>query len=160
MKIRSANYTDLDEILNIYVRARSFMRENGNPDQWGDSYPQKELVISDLESGRLRVLVDEADAITGVFSCFVDGDPDYDVINGKWLNDEPYTAIHRVASAGTHKGIFDCILDYCLTFSDNIKIDTYRDNTVMQAILKKRGFVQCGYITIEGLDFITFQLVK
>ena len=160
MKIRSATYADLDEILNIYVRARSFMREHGNPDQWGDSYPQKELVISDLESGRLRVLVDEADAITSVFSCFVDGDPDYDVINGKWLNDEPYTAIHRVASAGTHKGIFDCILDYCLTFSDNIKIDTYRDNTVMQAILKERGFVQCGYITIEGLDFITFQLVK
>ena len=160
MDIKKAAPEELPQILKIYADARDFMRENGNPDQWGDSYPQKELIISDLESGRLRVLVDDTDVITGVFSCFVDGDPDYDVINGKWLNDEPYTAIHRVASAGTHKGIFDCILNYCLTFSDNIKIDTYRDNTVMQAILKKRGFVQCGYITIEGLDFITFQLVK
>ena len=160
MEIRFASYDDLDKILDIYARARAFMREHGNPDQWGDLYPPRELIVEDLEAGRLRVLVDESNALAGVFSCFADGDPDYDVINGKWLNDEPYIAIHRVASAGTHKGVFDCILDYCLTFSNNIKIDTYRDNTVMQSLLKKRGFVECGYITVEGLEFITFQLVK
>ena len=161
MKIRNATYIDLDEILAIYARARSFMRDHGNPTQWGDSYPPKELIVSDLEQGCLRVLIDDENAIAGVFSCFVDGDPDYDVIkDGAWLNDEPYTAIHRIASAGTHKGIFTHILEYCLTFSTNVKVDTHLQNTVMQSVLQKHGFKKCGTITAAGLDFIAFQFVK
>ena len=161
MKIRNATYIDLDEILEIYARARSFMRDHGNPTQWGDSYPSKELIVSDLEQGCLRVLIDDENAIAGVFSCFVDGDPDYDVIkDGAWLNDEPYTAIHRIASAGTHKGIFTHILEYCLTFSTNVKVDTHLQNTVMQSVLQKHGFKKCGTITAAGLDFIAFQFVK
>ena len=161
MKIRNANYEDLEKIFEIYNRARSFMREHGNPTQWGDSYPSKELVISDLEQGCLKVIVDERDAIAGVFSCFIDGDRDYDVIkDGAWLNDEPYTAIHRIASAGTHKGIFTYILEYCLTFSTNIKVDTHLQNSVMQSVLQKHGFKKCGVITADGLDFIAFQFAK
>lgn len=161
MKIRSATYSELDEILDIYARARLFMKEHGNPDQWGDVYPPKELIASDLEQGRLFVLVDDENALAGVFSCLRDGDPDYDDIkNGAWLNDEPYIAIHRIASAGTHKGIFTHILNYCLSFSSNIKIDTYIDNTVMQSILAKHGFKKCGTITAAGLDFIAFQLLR
>ena len=160
MKIRSATYADLDAILNIYARARSFMREHGNPTQWGDSYPSNELVISDLERGCLYLVVDREDAPVGVFACFKDGDPDYDVINGAWLNDLPYTAIHRIASAGTHKGVFSCILDYCLSFSANIKVDTHLDNTVMQSVLKKHGFKLCGTITADGIEYLAFQFVK
>ena len=160
MKIRSATYADLDVVLNIYARARDFMREHGNPDQWGDSYPSKELIISDLEQGCLRLLVDEENAVAGVFSFFADGDRDYDVINGAWLNDEPYVAIHRIASAGTHKGIFTHILNYCLEFSDNIKIDTHLNNTVMQSVLAKHGFIKCGVISADGLEFIAFQFAK
>ena len=161
MKIRAATLSDLDEILKIYARARSFMREHGNPTQWGDSYPSKELVISDLEQGCLFLVIDGENAIAGVFSCFKNGDPDYDVIkNGEWLNDEPYTAIHRIASAGTHKGIFSHILEYCLSFSSNIKVDTHLNNTVMQSVLAKHGFKKCGIITADGLDFIAFQFAK
>lgn len=163
MKIRAALPTDLEQIINIYSHARRFMSENANPDQWGDSYPSKEIITADLEGGHLFVLVDDDNALAGVFSCFIEGDPDYDVINGAWLNDEPYTAIHRIASAGTHKGVFSHILDYCRSFSKNIKIDTYKDNHIMQALLKKHGFEFCGTITVEGVDdmeFIAFQLVN
>ena len=163
MKIRAAQNNDLEKIFKIYDRARTFMRENGNPDQWGDVYPSHELICEDLAGGHLFVVTDDDDAIAGVFSCFVDGDPDYNVINGAWLNDEPYTAIHRIASAGTHKGIFTHIFNFCLTFSDNIKIDTYTQNLVMQSILKKHGFKYCGTITVEGVDdmeFLAFQFVK
>ena len=160
MKIRSATLNDLDTIMNIYTRARAFMREHGNPMQWGDVYPSREIILSDLKENRLRLLVDEQNVVAGVFSIFLDGDPDYDDINGAWLNDEPYVAIHRIASAGTHKGVFTHILNYCLDFSSNIKIDTYTDNTIMQAILAKNGFIKCETINIEGLEFITFHLVK
>ncbi len=160
MKIRAASYADLDQIISIYARARQFMREHGNPTQWGYSYPSNELIISDLEHGCLFLVVDNENAIAGVFSCFVDGDPDYDVIKGAWLNDEPYIAIHRIASAGTHRGIFTHILNYCLTLSSNIKIDTHENNTVMQSVLEKHGFKRCGIITADGLEFIAFQFSK
>ena len=121
MHIRTATHADLDGVYSIYARARRFMRENGNPDQWGDVYPPKELIISDLEEDRLHVLVDENGALAAAFSLFLDGDPDYDEINGAWLNELSYIAVHRVASAGTHKGVFAQILDFCLGFSSNIK---------------------------------------
>lgn len=136
------------------------MREHGNPTQWGYSYPSNELIISDLEHGCLFLVVDNENAIAGVFSCFVDGDPDYDVIKGAWLNDKPYIAIHRIASAGTHRGIFTHILDYCLTLSSNIKVDTHENNTVMQSVLERHGFKRCGIITADGLEFIAFQFSK
>lgn len=160
MKIRPAEITDLESVYSIYERARQFMRENGNPDQWGDVYPSKEIILDDLNNNRLQLLVDENDTPAAVFALFLDGDRDYDVINGKWLNDLPYIAVHRVASAGTHRGVFGQILDFCQSFSSNIKIDTHPDNHIMQSILKKNGFVPCGTITIEGMDFIVFHLSK
>ena len=160
MKIRNARSDDLNTIFDIYDRARAFMRDNGNPEQWGYSYPPHELVLSDLENQNLYVVESEDGSLAGVFSCFPEGDRAYDTINGKWLNDKPYTAVHRVASAGTHKGLFSAVLDFCLQFSDNIKIDTHKQNTVMQHVLKKHGFVQCGTIITDGLPFLAFQLVK
>ena len=67
MKIRAAEHNDLEKIFEIYEHARLFMREHGNPTQWGDSYPSKELVTSDLEQGCLFVVVDDSNAIAGVF---------------------------------------------------------------------------------------------
>ena len=39
--IRKATPADRPEILEIYSRARQFMRETGNPSQWGDTYPPR-----------------------------------------------------------------------------------------------------------------------
>ena len=160
MKIRPAEITDLESVYSIYERARQFMRENGNPDQWGDVYPLREIILDDLNNNRLQLLVDENDTPAAVFALFLDGDRDYDVINGEWLNDLPYIAVHRVASAGTHRGVFGYILDFCQSFSSNVKIDTHPDNHIMQSILKKNGFIPCGTITIDGMDFIVFHLSK
>lgn len=160
MIIRSATHQDLNTILNIYDRARKFMREHGNPEQWGDVYPPNELVKEDIEEKRLYIVEGDDGVAAGVFSYFPDGDPDYDEINGAWLNDEPYVAIHRIASAGTQRGVFSRILEFCLERASNVKIDTHTQNTVMQAILQKHGFVLCGTISIAGMDFLTYQLVK
>lgn len=160
MKVRAASHSDLESIFAIYDRARRFMRENGNPDQWGDSYPSEELILSDLENKRLHLLIDDHGNIAAVFALFLDGDPDYDVINGAWLNELPYIAVHRIASSGTHKGVFTQILDFCLGFSSNIKIDTHFDNHIMQKVLKNHGFLPCGTIRADGLDFLAFQLSK
>ena len=40
MQIRRAKLEDLPQMLLIYQRARRFMKETGNPNQWKDSYPE------------------------------------------------------------------------------------------------------------------------
>ena len=63
-------------------------------------------------------------------------DPTYDIIyDGKWPNDKPYATIHRIASSGEATGIMHTALQYALTLYDNIRIDTHRDNLVMQHLL-------------------------
>lgn len=44
MKIIKANETHIPEILEIYAKARKFMKENGNPTQWEEGYPSREVV--------------------------------------------------------------------------------------------------------------------
>ena len=64
-KIRLAVEADLDRILEIYEIARQFMRENGNPTQWNNGYPQHDLLRKDIEWNRLYV-VEEGEEIKGV----------------------------------------------------------------------------------------------
>lgn len=160
MRIRNATHADLNEIFDIYARARGFMKENSNPNQWGDTYPPEELILSDLNAGALYVLEASDGTLAGVFAFFSEGDPVYDNIDGKWLNNESYVAVHRVASSGTHKGVFGCVVEFCQSFSNNIKIDTHTENTVMQSVLKKHGFVNCGTVIYDGVPFLVFHFCK
>lgn len=158
MTIRPAVAEELSLVLKIYERARDFMRENGNPDQWGDVYPPKELVEENIESGILQVLENDGE-IEGVFAFFPNGDPLYDDINGEWLNSEPYVAVHRIASAGRSKGIFNEILKFCKKYSSNLRIDTYPENAIMRKILIKNGFTECGTVICADMPFIVFHKI-
>ncbi len=158
MKIRNATAADLNEIFDIYSCARAFMKQNGNPLQWGETYPEESVILADLNADSLYVLESDDGLLAGVFAFLKDGDGVYDKIDGKWLNDKPHAAIHRVASNGKQKGIFGDILAFCLGFSDNIKIDTHKDNLIMQSVLKKHGFVECGTVFYDDITLLAFQL--
>ncbi len=160
MKIRNAVISELEEILAIYELARAFMKETGNPDQWRNTYPTPQIVKDDIKKEELYVLYDE-EGIEGVF-VFINGpDPTYDYIDGNWLDDEPYCAVHRVASAQKKKGVLRAVMDYAFSRSDSIKIDTHKDNAVMQHQLEKYGFKRCGIIFLEnGEDRIAYQMKR
>ena len=155
--IRTARPSDWQDILDIYAIARRFMKENGNPTQWGDSFPPEELIREDIRLGRNYVC--EVDGrVQAVFALVPGEDPTYQVIQGAWLNDRPYCTIHRVASRGEVKGIASRILAWCLNRCGNIRIDTHDDNMPMQRVLEKNGFHKCGRIWIEdGTPRIAFQ---
>ena len=158
MAVRNATRDDLERVLQIYEKARAYMQSTGNPDQWGVLYPPQKLVEQDIDEENLFVLVDEGE-IYGVFAFFPEGDTVYDNIDGAWLNDLPYAAIHRVASAGTRRGVLGDCVAFCLTLSKNLKIDTHTDNKIMQHQLKKAGFIECGIIHLDnGEPRIAFQL--
>jgi len=149
LKIRDAIYTDFDSIMEIYGIAREYMIKSGNPGQWGDTYPPNELIQSDIRDGRCKILFDN-DGIHGVFALFREPDPTYGYIEGgKWLNDEAYVTIHRIAGDGKVRGILSCAVEYCKGISDNVRIDTHEKNTTMQHLIEKNGFIKCGTIFLE-----------
>ncbi len=159
MNIRKTKFSDLNTVSEIYSFAREFMRKNGNPKQWNNNYPNEEIIISDIKKGASYV-IENNDEIFGVFTFIVGNDPTYEVIQGKWLNDNPYGTIHRIASNNKINGIMNYCLNFCKSKIDNIKIDTHADNLIMQHLLEKNGFVKCGIIVCDdGTPRIAYQKV-
>lgn len=159
MKISLAELKDLPFIMEIFEYARAFMQTHGNPSQWINGYPSEELMRQEIEAGHCFVCADESGEILGTF-CFIMGeDPTYRYIyDGAWLNDAPYAVIHRLATNGKQKGIAKACLDWCFAHCNNIRVDTHRDNLVMQHILEKYGFRRCGIIHVKnGTERIAYQ---
>lgn len=153
MRIRKTAMADMERVLELYDMARRFMKEHGNPDQWGDTYPPVEMVERDIREGKSYVCEDEG-AITAVFFFDEGEDPDYrEIHDGVWLSDAPYSVIHRIAAPAGRKGTASFCIRWCYEKSGgNIRIDTHRDNIPMQRMLAKNGFQQCGIIYIGGTD--------
>lgn len=157
LTVRAARDAEFDEIRDIYARARLFMRQTGNPDQWRDTTPTDATVREDLAAGRLLVLEDSL-GIAGVFALFFEADPTYARIDGAWLSEGPYLTVHRIASAGRRGGIVAACVAYVQTLGPRMRIDTHADNRVMQQALSRAGFTRCGTIWLEnGEPRIAFQ---
>lgn len=155
--IRRAQPFDRDDIMDIYAAARQFMRNSGNPDQWGDSFPPEALVREDIRLGR-SYICERDGRVQGVFAFLPGEDLTYRVIDGAWLNDRPYCAVHRVASRGEVPGVAGEILAWCLEQCPNIRIDTHEKNRPMRRALEKAGFLSCGVIICDdGTPRVAYQ---
>ena len=154
--VRKAKKEELCEIMRIYRMAQDFMISTGNPNQWRHAHPVRELIESDIERGICHVICGGGalgEEILGVFALCEGEDPTYGYIeDGQWLNNGPYVTIHRIASARKQSGIFKCAADYCKGLADNVRVDTHKDNAVMQNVLKKNGFRKCGIIYLASGD--------
>lgn len=159
MRIRPTQIDDLPQLLQIYETARRFMVETGNGGQWVDGYPKEELLLEDIASERSYVCLDGDNGIVGTFYFRVGEEPTYlEIFDGAWLDDAPYGVIHRIASSGKRKGVAQACIAWCLEQCGNIRIDTHRDNRVMQHILNKIGFSYCGIIYLEnGAERLAYQ---
>lgn len=160
--IRLATDEDLRAILAIFAAARLFMKEQGNPTQWGEDYPSVSLVVEDIARQQLFVMIDAEGKITGVFTFFLGEEPLYrQMTEGAWLNAEPYGTLHRVAAAPGTRGFFKACVDFCKKQTDNLRIDTHADNHVMQGAVEKQGFVYTGQTMAEdGTPRLAYQWVK
>lgn len=152
--IRKAVSDDIEIIMNIFSIARQFMKATGNPNQWINGYPQKELIINDITNGHCYVCENEnflERKVVATF-CFIEGpDPTYSYIEeGEWPDDLPYYVIHRLASDGTVHGIASRCIEWCQEKSSVLRVDTHHDNKVMQHLLEKNGFSRCGIIYVAN----------
>ena len=150
--IRLAKTEDLNNITDVYSYARKFMAENGNPTQWGTNYPSEQLIENDINNKKMYV-IEEENQIHAVFMFDICEDETYEVIkNGQWLSDEEYGVIHRVASDGKIKGVLNKAVDFCSAKKAHLRIDTHKDNKIMQHQIEKNGFKTCGIIELLNGD--------
>lgn len=98
MEIRKSTAQDLEQIMALYEQARDFMRQSGNPNQWGNAYPSREMISADIAAGKSYLCL-EGGRIAAVFYFAVEEEPTYRVIQqGSWLCPGPYGVVHRTAS--------------------------------------------------------------
>ncbi len=157
MRIRKATEQDLGRMMEIYSFARRFMAEHGNPNQWGPTnWPPENLIRKDIRSGNSYVCTNDDGTVIGTFY-FIFGkdiEPTYrNIEDGSWLSDTAYGVVHRIASDGSEKGIGAFCINWAFEQCKHLRIDTHGDNVVMQGLLRKLGFVQCGIIHVEKDSF-------
>lgn len=147
--VRPAKPDELGRILEIYAAARRYMAENGNPAQWGSSYPRRELLEEDLRRGQLYV-VTEGDKIHGAFVLALGEETTYaEMENGAWEHDGPYGTIHRGRRRRHGKGVFAQCVAYCRGRMECLRIDTHERNGTMRHLIEKHGFARRGVIHVE-----------
>ena len=151
IEVRKAEAEDIPTILEIYAKAKKYMREHGNPNQWSPTYPSREDISSDIERSMLYLITDDGTAVA-VFVFTLNEEKAYRIIDGKWTQNEYYGTLHRIASNGLRKGILRIAITYALNFVPYIRIDTHHDNATMKNALLSYGFNECGrvYYTRNG----------
>lgn len=159
--IRRSTAQDIPAILDIYAKAKRYMRANGNMTQWSNGYPSQESVEADIEAGNSYVGIDGEGETVMTFAFITGEDPTYARIeDGAWINDEPYGTIHRIGSNGKHAGMLRRAVEFGRTLADNIRLDTHADNKPMQKAALNLGFERCGIIYLkDGSPRTAFQLV-
>lgn len=155
MVLRKAAVSDQPVIWQILRDAIEQRRKEGSQ-QWQQGYPNEQTVVEDLTNDYAYVLVED-DTIVAYAALIFGIEPAYNEIDGKWLTDGDYVAIHRVATASAVKGkgvattLLLQIEDLCRKNNvSSIKLDTNFDNVPMLRILDKLNYTYCGEVFFIG----------
>lgn len=158
MEIRLAILNDLDDAMQCIEDSRTLLKSLGLK-QWNaeDGYPTIDVLKSDILSDSLFVAVEDS-SILGCIA-LLSYESEYDKPYGKWLQDtEEYTTIHRLAvkeryrGCGVAKKLIIFATDYALKHSmKSIRIDTHEGNYIMQSLVTRLGFTNCGYVIYQSI---------
>lgn len=159
---RKASLADQDIIWDILQQAIKRRKEEGS-NQWQDGYPNMDSIKNDIEQDFGFVLESE-NQILGYAAVILEIEPAYEIIEGKWLSNQEYVVIHRVAVSEEYIGlgiatkIFQEVEK--VAFSKNIfsiKVDTNFDNIPLLKILNKLNYTYCGEVYFRGSARKAFQ---
>lgn len=159
--IREARLTEMADIMKVMDAAKKIMRLSGNMHQWGEGYPSEAVIMADIERNGGFVIEDDGKTV-GYFAFLASPEPTYaKIYEGHWLDDEqPYHVVHRIGSYPDAHGIFSSIMDFCFSKDPNIRIDTHRDNHIMQHNIANHDFTYCGIIYLaNGDERLAFQKI-
>lgn len=164
MEILKATLKDLDDIRIIHQIAINYMHDENNFNQWKNNDENFINTMINYINNNNFYVVKKDNEIIGFFAMIFGIDDTYNNINGKWLNNESYVTIHKIAVKYHRCHIASFILDYVVKKAINnnvynIRIDTHKDNISMNSFLKKNGFINCGIISIT-CDFNNFNSLR
>lgn len=164
MNLRKATLSEIPAIWEILQQAIARRKQDGS-DQWQDGYPNEQSIHNDLANGSAYVLTDQ-DQIIAYAAIIFDIEPAYTEIQGKWLTNDQYVVIHRVATSNEVLGkgiatrLFQLIEELALESNVySIKVDTNFDNIPMLKILAKLDYVYCGEVFFRGAARKAFEKV-
>lgn len=156
--IKKAELKDIEIIMSMIEEGRKHIQSYGIP-QWINGYPSIETITEDINNNRGYLLIDN-DEIVGYF-VKVDYDPCYDKIDGAWINNEPYVAIHRTVTKCFNKGLGSKMFDEIKKEYSHIRVDTHEGNISMNKCLLKNNFKYCGVIYIsDGSPRNAYEFIK
>jgi GNAT superfamily N-acetyltransferase len=158
MELRKALLDDIPKIMMIIKDAQAFLKQQGI-DQWQNNYPNLETITSDIQRDYGYVLL--VDNRILAYGAIIKGiEPTYAMIEaGAWLNNDPYVVVHRLAVDSAHRGqkIASCFIAETIKLSKkwsvyNLRIDTHKDNVIMQKMIMNNEFSYCGIIYLASGD--------
>lgn len=164
MILRKATPADSPFIWEILQQAIEQRRLDGS-DQWQNGYPNPDTVAEDIANG-YGYVVTENEGIIAYAAVIFGIEPAYTEIEGNWLSQGDYAAIHRVATANAVKGkgvatrLFVLLEELAIAnhvFS--IKVDTNFDNIPMFKLLDRLNYTYCGEIQFGGAPRKAFEKV-
>ena len=87
----------------------------------------------------------------------------YAAIKGQWRSKEPSGVLHRMAISPDYRGqgLGGVLLRECERICQEkgvtyLRADTSPDNTRMQHVFEKEGYVRCGFVELRGSDKIAY----
>lgn len=161
-----AKAEDGNAILSIIQDAQTYLKTQGI-DQWQNNYPNIETINRDIQDNNSYILMED-NVIVGTTALIFGIDPTYNVIHkGRWITNGAYAVIHRIAinldyhGLGLGTEIIKHAESVCRNKDINsIRVDTHKENKVMQTVLIKNGFVYCGIIYLaDGNERMAFEKV-
>lgn len=147
--IKKATDKELDFIMEMIDKGRQHIKTY-NIKQWINGYPSKETIIEDVKNNNAYVFMIDG-KIEG-YCAIIDYDECYDVIDGEWISNDSYIAVHRMVTNGFNKGLGSKFFDTLKKSYTHIKIDTHEGNVSMNKCLLKNDFKYCGIIKLKSGD--------
>lgn len=156
INMRMATKADVDRIWELLQKGIQKRKEEGSW-QWQDGYPNRHVVLNDVEHHFGYVAIDKAQTIVGYVAVIDDTEPAYDAIDGKWLSNGAYMVVHRLIVdlekpiKGLATWMMQKVEEYTKTKAiPSIKVDTNYDNAPMLHIFNKLGYQYCGEVQFRG----------
>lgn len=159
MTIRCSTPADIAVMQEIFREAKRKMRAEGNIHQWAGDYPTDALLLEDIKRG-VSYIVEDNGKTVATFVLAICEDPTYkNIYEGQWLEDESeYGTIHRIASREGQHGVMAAVLEFSFAKTNNVRIDTHRENKTMRRIIERYGFTYCGIIyLLNGDERLAYQ---
>ncbi len=165
MIIQQATTNYRQAIFEIFQNCKLAMEKEGIF-QWNQSYPNIEVISSDILRGHSYGLYDENEkTCVGVISINTDQEPEYKSV--KWEDIGLVLIIHRLAIAPSHQnnGFARSLMDFAENYGlkngfTSIRLDAYSGNLRAINFYEKRGYIKRGEIYFAGRDLPFFCLEK